>query len=815
MDLAPKFTDDPGQSTVDLTATDALGMMQRRRFIDDFETECARSIMGNLVYGTSLGSGNPVFGAQWSHYPLTEDTAATAYYDIVGYQPSTYIAPFTAQYSLGGSVTPGGDNTFPDGRPCVSVSSGAWLRTFINLNYVASFGGALQTGNPVLRVWVNLQSSGEVLSFSSAKRAPGTAFNATYDGVIAGYAMSTNTLSFQDSAGSVSSTTVAKGWHLIEVRKANSGGDTFYVDTVLIGTSSAASGATWYNLGSGGKSGFYATLGGTISAGYRNFGLYYSLTSTGIMGGPRIPFSTTTTLMTSTTQMGAAPQSLGRLLESPIVPLRGGYLGDTTRSNDTVSSITFAAGVVTVNTSTATVWRTGDTVVISGNSTAANNGAFTIDVGGTGTFKVINSLGVATGASGYVSIHHAGADVATSVNSGTSGYVAPVDIAGRTAYDVFLEWARMESGRVYCQYYAYDSRPTIVPSSLVRHSASIGGWSITATAVPGSGQLSVSAIASSVKPVAGMWALVAGNSTTANNGIFQISVVQQAATGGTMTLTLNHPGGAAVTTNSGTVTVMPAPMLTVDAEADLAGAPTLIRESANAINSATASSTVASVTATDNSLDPRTSNASVSVQAAAANPAVLYSLATQQVAASKYAGLRATDLTVDLATSQNDLYSQFFAMFPGNVVTLNGLPSTYLGVSSMNGVVEGWTERPSLDGYTVTLNLSPMTPRESSYSTNDSFGFGDGIAYLNAAITSSATSLQLAWTSGDVLSTSSLTDYPLDLNVNGERVTVTAAPAGSTSPQTLTVTRGIAPTVARAHNQYEPVELWTPATLAP
>jgi len=153
-------------------------------------------------------------------------------------------------------------------------------------------------------------------------------------------------------------------------------------------------------------------------------------------------------------------------------------------------------------------------------------------------------------------------------------------------------------------------------------------------------------------------------------------------------------------------------------------------------------------------------------------------------------------------------------MFPGCVVTLTGLPPAYLGVTTMYGVLEGWDERPSVNGYEVTLNVSPLTPRESSFSTGDSFGFGDGNAYLNAAITNSATSLVLAWTSGDVLSTTAA-DYPLDLNLNGERVTITAAPAGATSPQTLTVTRGVAPTVARAHNQYEPVELYTPATLAP
>ena len=57
-------------------------------------------------------------------------------------------------------------------------------------------------------------------------------------------------------------------------------------------------------------------------------------------------------------------------------------------------------------------------------------------------------------------------------------------------------------------------------------------------------------------------------------------------------------------------------------------------------------------------------------------------------------------------------------------------------------------------------------------------------------------------------------DYPLDLDINGERVTVTSAPAGSTSPQTVTITRGVAPTVARAHGAGEAVDVWNAARWA-
>jgi hypothetical protein len=57
-------------------------------------------------------------------------------------------------------------------------------------------------------------------------------------------------------------------------------------------------------------------------------------------------------------------------------------------------------------------------------------------------------------------------------------------------------------------------------------------------------------------------------------------------------------------------------------------------------------------------------------------------------------------------------------------------------------------------------------------------------------------------------------DYPMDLNINGERVTVTSAPAGGLSPQTVTITRGVAPSVARAHAANETVEVWDAARWA-
>lgn len=62
--------------------------------------------------------------------------------------------------------------------------------------------------------------------------------------------------------------------------------------------------------------------------------------------------------------------------------------------------------------------------------------------------------------------------------------------------------------------------------------------------------------------------------------------------------------------------------------------------------------------------------------------------------------------------------------------------------------------------------------------------------------------------------TTDASQYPLDLNINGERVTVTTAPTSCVAPQTVTITRGVAPTVARAHSAGEGVDVWDAARWA-
>lgn len=246
--------------------------------------------------------------------------------------------------------------------------------------------------------------------------------------------------------------------------------------------------------------------------------------------------------------------------------------------------------------------------------------------------------------------------------------------------------------------------------------------------------------------------------------------------------------------------------LTLDAEGDLDGPPVLLREVGGLASSATASSATREQTATDDASAARVGAVNVKVESTLYDLNELHGQASDALARTRDQVLRISRVTFDLWTATNDLYAAWFATTIGERVRLSGLPSTYLGVTYIDGYAAGWTERPMLTGYPVTLDLDPAdAPAEAIWDTSRR-GWGDGVCTASS-LTSGATSVTLTWTGSATLSTSA-GDYPLDINIGGERCTITSAPAGGTSPRTVTITRGVAPTVARAHAAGDPVEIW-------
>lgn len=126
--------------------------------------------------------------------------------------------------------------------------------------------------------------------------------------------------------------------------------------------------------------------------------------------------------------------------------------------------------------------------------------------------------------------------------------------------------------------------------------------------------------------------------------------------------------------------------------------------------------------------------------------------------------------------------------------------------------IEGWTEHLDAVSWTVDLNTSPAQPWQvfeleaaGNLGRLDTAG-----SSLNTAITTTGqTSLSIATSSGPLWST---TSTPYDIEIGGERMTATVV-AGSSSPQTVTVTRAVNG-VVKTHLVGAAVKLWRPGVWA-
>ena len=259
--------------------------------------------------------------------------------------------------------------------------------------------------------------------------------------------------------------------------------------------------------------------------------------------------------------------------------------------------------------------------------------------------------------------------------------------------------------------------------------------------------------------------------------------------------------------------------LTLDAEDDLVGGPTLDRNVYDKVSSATAKTSLDAVTVTDSTLTGTYGASTAERQSVLSDANMLAASASDLIAQTKSSKLRLSKVTFDLVTASNDLYSNWFGLALGERVRVSNLPSTYFGVTQMDGYVLGWTERPTVYGYEVTLNLQPAdAPAEAKYddATYGRYGWADGAATGTGGTamgTTSTGTLIITTASGPTLTTSAGM-YPMQLDWNGECVTV-SAPGGAGSPQTVTITaRGVNGTVARVHASGERVDVWNTARYA-
>lgn len=141
-------------------------------------------------------------------------------------------------------------------------------------------------------------------------------------------------------------------------------------------------------------------------------------------------------------------------------------------------------------------------------------------------------------------------------------------------------------------------------------------------------------------------------------------------------------------------------------------------------------------------------------------------------------------------------------------------PPAWLPTNLIELLAQGYTERLSPFEWRITWNATPAGPY--TVGVLDSATLGkldtDG-STLAEDLTTTETAVDVATTNASSpLWTTAGGEFPFDIRVGGERMTVTAI-SGASSPQTFTVTRSVNG-VVKTHSTGADVRLWAPLVLA-
>lgn len=170
-------------------------------------------------------------------------------------------------------------------------------------------------------------------------------------------------------------------------------------------------------------------------------------------------------------------------------------------------------------------------------------------------------------------------------------------------------------------------------------------------------------------------------------------------------------------------------------------------------------------------------------------------------------------ISVNLANAQVQaagIEPQILAVDVGDRITVSH-PMTGQTPDQITQIVQGLVEVLTTVDHTVALNTTPESPYEVLTLDDPDCRLDSDDSTLAAGATSTATSLSVA-VAGTSLWTTSAGDFPFDIAVAGERMTVTTI-TGSSSPQTFTVVRSVNG-VVKAQSSGATVGLFRPAILA-
>lgn len=166
---------------------------------------------------------------------------------------------------------------------------------------------------------------------------------------------------------------------------------------------------------------------------------------------------------------------------------------------------------------------------------------------------------------------------------------------------------------------------------------------------------------------------------------------------------------------------------------------------------------------------------------------------------------------VDLAAGAS-LIDDATAVDIGDRLTISN-PPAWLPPDQIDLMAQGYSESIGLYDWDITFNCTPGGPWSHIAQVGTSRADTAG-SMLNTAANATTTSLSVATDSGPVWVDSATYpgDFPFDVLVAGERVTVTAI-SGKTSPQTFTVIRSVNG-VSKSQFIDAPVRLFAPSYVA-
>jgi hypothetical protein len=138
-----------------------------------------------------------------------------------------------------------------------------------------------------------------------------------------------------------------------------------------------------------------------------------------------------------------------------------------------------------------------------------------------------------------------------------------------------------------------------------------------------------------------------------------------------------------------------------------------------------------------------------------------------------------------------------------------------LGGGNYDVLVEGWTETIVAGQQLLAFNVSAI--QGPTYQLDDAV-LGhidtDGSTLAGSTLNTTALSFQVATTNaGSPLWTTAGADFPFDINIGGEQITISGI-SGSSSPQTFTASARSVNGVVASHTVGSAVSLWQPLTLA-